>query len=636
MDKELVEVIDERGYKEGSAISQIGKVDGTIEKRKHISVTTKCNSNCIFCFSEGGVKRNRNLKEIRKDLENGIREGCTYLVLSGGEPTIHPDFLKIVKLGKGMGYRNIKTITNGRMFSYENFLNRAVKYGVSKIAFSIHGHNAELHDALTSVPGSFKQSLTGLRNALDTNVDIQLNIVLSKANLSQFKHILDFFINLGVRKIEILNLAPEENAWRNREKLFFNIDDYKNELNEIFENLEKKNIEFELNRFNISHFPKFIKKENYELKKFNELSIRDADFSQCARTKKPLKCFSEKCDYCFIKNECIHIQNLLLNTNKSEKFDYRRIKKVDNDFRDFICINHARETEVESSSGKKDVKEILKGLRNNILNENINIDLISLGKNKNLAKLEYLKKEDVEKIIKLCGSRNYAYFIKKVNSVYCHIYISKDKKFLEAVREYENKVNRQSEIKLALLLGYPLCCVNKFLDHKHKDEKHIIKEFFKENNGKRASSYINRFSDFILIGHMPHSINCKASLEIAKKNLGLLERANIDTEKIKELNKRIILLIKDFFVFLDGYRERDYFNYKQAWGEFNDFSMLRVFVPKSDEEIAKQDYLHREVIDKMNLGNRIKIFDNKLTIFNNKTKLFTFLFTEKINHIVFE
>jgi MoaA/NifB/PqqE/SkfB family radical SAM enzyme len=46
------------------------------------------------------------------------------------------------------GYPKIQTVTNGRMFSYPEFLHRCVDAGLSEITFSINGTNAKIHDAL--------------------------------------------------------------------------------------------------------------------------------------------------------------------------------------------------------------------------------------------------------------------------------------------------------------------------------------------------------------------------------------------------------------------------------------------------------------------------------------------------------
>ena len=111
-------------------ISQVIFEDGAKKKSKHILITGLCNNNCMFCFSKGILKKqHKPLQQIKKELKEGIKEGCEKLVLSGGEPTIHPNFLEILEEGKKADYKSISTITNGRMFSYQGFLDRAIAKG---------------------------------------------------------------------------------------------------------------------------------------------------------------------------------------------------------------------------------------------------------------------------------------------------------------------------------------------------------------------------------------------------------------------------------------------------------------------------------------------------------------------------
>ena len=61
-------------------------------------------------------------QDIKVQIVEGRKTGAERLILSGGEPTMHPNFLDFVKLGKRAGYRKVQTVTNGRMFTYPEFL----------------------------------------------------------------------------------------------------------------------------------------------------------------------------------------------------------------------------------------------------------------------------------------------------------------------------------------------------------------------------------------------------------------------------------------------------------------------------------------------------------------------------------
>lgn len=112
-------------------LERVSQVDAKIveheeaahEKRNWVRLTYDCNDRCIFCLdSHTHDGTNRDCEEIRAQILDGRRKGAQRLILSGGEPTIHPDFVKFVKLGNLAGYRKVQTVTNGRLFAYPDFL----------------------------------------------------------------------------------------------------------------------------------------------------------------------------------------------------------------------------------------------------------------------------------------------------------------------------------------------------------------------------------------------------------------------------------------------------------------------------------------------------------------------------------
>ena len=90
--------------------------ESVFENKKWISITGLCNNNCVFCLDGDRTDRfHVKQKVIFSQIENGIDEGATRLVLSGGEPTIHPKIIDFIKFGKDVGYKKIQIITNGTL-----------------------------------------------------------------------------------------------------------------------------------------------------------------------------------------------------------------------------------------------------------------------------------------------------------------------------------------------------------------------------------------------------------------------------------------------------------------------------------------------------------------------------------------
>ncbi len=81
-----------------------------------LELTTFCNLKCKHCFYQNSnefiskcfIKKKETFKLIDKFKLNGIDK----LVLTGGEPTIHPDFIEIAKYAKDQ-ISKVTLCTNG-------------------------------------------------------------------------------------------------------------------------------------------------------------------------------------------------------------------------------------------------------------------------------------------------------------------------------------------------------------------------------------------------------------------------------------------------------------------------------------------------------------------------------------------
>lgn len=131
-------------------------------KAKRLKIGKKCNNNCIFC-SDLYIKEkyDKSLEEIKKEL-NELKEKKYSEIVLPCNTDIRKDFFEILEYAKNLGFR-MTLETNGRMFCYKDFCG-GVKYFVDKSCILYFGYDAERHDKITSVIGSFDQARTGEHN----------------------------------------------------------------------------------------------------------------------------------------------------------------------------------------------------------------------------------------------------------------------------------------------------------------------------------------------------------------------------------------------------------------------------------------------------------------------------------------
>ena len=102
--------------------------------------------------------------------------------ISGGEPTIHPDFLTICNYARQSHSGKILVFSNGCRFNNLSFAQEFAKTGVDCVVITLHSHRAEVHDFITQHKGSFSQTLKGLYNLHSLNVALSIKFIALKAN----------------------------------------------------------------------------------------------------------------------------------------------------------------------------------------------------------------------------------------------------------------------------------------------------------------------------------------------------------------------------------------------------------------------------------------------------------------------
>ncbi len=92
----LTEEIHSAGVEAGTKLAE--HEDAAHEKRNWVRLTFDCNNKCIFCLdSDTHDGEIRDREEIKQQILEGRKRGATRLILSGGEPTMHPDYVDFIR-----------------------------------------------------------------------------------------------------------------------------------------------------------------------------------------------------------------------------------------------------------------------------------------------------------------------------------------------------------------------------------------------------------------------------------------------------------------------------------------------------------------------------------------------------------
>jgi len=153
-------------------------------------------------------------KEIEKELQRVLSKGDVELNMFGGNPELHPDFLKIIVAAKNMGWR-VCTTTTGKKFMYdEKFLEQFLKNPPHLLAISADDYEnikelkEILHMDLKTIKNHWQKAnpLYGQRKKAYESIytaklfqtktgfpKILFNMVLHPGNLDYMKTMLELF-----------------------------------------------------------------------------------------------------------------------------------------------------------------------------------------------------------------------------------------------------------------------------------------------------------------------------------------------------------------------------------------------------------------------------------------------------------
>ena len=118
------------------------------------------------------------------------------------------------------GFRKITVQTNGRRLAYAGYAEELLRSGVTDFCLSVHGSRAAIHDALTRTPGSFLQTMAGLRNLTLAKsrrpyLRISTHTTLTRINAGDIPSVLDLLTAMPQIDEFIFNtLTVEGNAAR--------------------------------------------------------------------------------------------------------------------------------------------------------------------------------------------------------------------------------------------------------------------------------------------------------------------------------------------------------------------------------------------------------------------------------------
>lgn len=165
-----------------------------------IELTHSCNLRCVHCYEGDSHKELKEpfslneWKEILIDLKNN---GCKSIQFTGGEPCLFSGLKELLIFARELKFETITLFSNANLMDDE--LIQLLKDLSVNVRVSIYGHNKDIHEAITRVPGSFDKTVSNVKKMVGLDISVTPSIIIMRQNQDFVEEIKDFVISLGLK-----------------------------------------------------------------------------------------------------------------------------------------------------------------------------------------------------------------------------------------------------------------------------------------------------------------------------------------------------------------------------------------------------------------------------------------------------
>lgn len=185
-----------------------------------IKTTLNCNHTCPRCphgmgLTPRGKAYDMKFETLKKVLDEGSLKGLQSVVFTGGEPTLHPEFVKFISYAASKTFPDISVITNGSLLS-DNIIKGILDFGITRLNISFDSITPSTYKKVRGVDDYNKviqniERLIEQREAKGLKLPLlSLSFVLSEDNAEE----LDGFIEMWHEKADGgIKIYPYKNVY---------------------------------------------------------------------------------------------------------------------------------------------------------------------------------------------------------------------------------------------------------------------------------------------------------------------------------------------------------------------------------------------------------------------------------------
>jgi SynChlorMet cassette radical SAM/SPASM protein ScmF len=175
-------------------------------------LTEGCNLACRHCWlapkhdPNGSRYASVPAELFEKIIDEAIPLGLKGVKLTGGEPLLHPEITRLLRL---LRQRDLRlTLESNGLLCTPSVAAEIARSHNPFVSISLDGVDAETHDWVRGVLGSFQSAMEGLTNLAQAGVETQIISAVMRRNADQLESIIQLAEKFGVRSVKFNIVQP--------------------------------------------------------------------------------------------------------------------------------------------------------------------------------------------------------------------------------------------------------------------------------------------------------------------------------------------------------------------------------------------------------------------------------------------
>lgn len=273
----------------------------------YIQVVRHCNHVCGFC-SNPTTPYTHDFESMRPLVDDFKRRNYFGVILTGGEPTLHPELPRIASYARDQGL-HVRMITNGHRLADRDFANEMADAGLQLVHVSVYSVREDVEAELRGKEHTLGRAFSAIDNALSLGIEVNINCVINKLNAEHLDENIRYFLkhHPGIRHFVWNNLDPSMGrAEVNQARFTPRLAEFEVSLHRAMRLLHKSGRTFRVEKVPLCYMTDFAwaSTETRKIVKGEERIVCFLDEKQAVRQTEWDHLYAPACEVCSLREIC--------------------------------------------------------------------------------------------------------------------------------------------------------------------------------------------------------------------------------------------------------------------------------------------------------------------------------------------